>query len=334
MATASSTVDLVRVLEATYALELSDAAWLRGVVESLRPAIQDGLGMAAYVYDASVRPLAVRELFLDCPIDAAGLASVLGSSDESYVRGSWLSQVATTASQTPGYDTHPGVRDVFHPAGIHDVLVINALDPLGIGCLVGAPLKTLRTLSDGDRERWQRVGAHIQTALRLKLRLSGAAAPASEDDAGSGKMEAVLAPSGKVEHLEPRAHGADIILKEAVLAMDRARRSYRRRPDHTLDAWRTLVRARWTLVHEFESDGKHFVVARANAASESGPKTLSSRERQVLGCLALGHSQKVIAYELGLSHSTVRVLLARARAKLGATDLGDLIAKFRVSGGS
>jgi DNA-binding CsgD family transcriptional regulator len=33
---------------------------------------------------------------------------------------------------------------------------------------------------------------------------------------------------------------------------------------------------------------------------------------------ALGHANELIAYELGLAHSTVSVLLACARAKLGA----------------
>ena len=37
----------------------------------------------------------------------------------------------------------------------------------------------------------------------------------------------------------------------------------------------------------------------------------------VVGLLALGHSNKVISYELGLAWSTVRVLVHRAARKLG-----------------
>lgn len=43
---------------------------------------------------------------------------------------------------------------------------------------------------------------------------------------------------------------------------------------------------------------------------------------------SLGHSDKVIAYELGLSASTVRVLIHRAIRKLGATTRRDALARF------
>jgi DNA-binding CsgD family transcriptional regulator len=326
----TSSFDLVKVLEAVYAVDRAEGDWLKDVVDTLRPAIEDGLGMAAYLYDASVRPLSVREPILDCPLDADGLAALMGGSDEDYVRGSWLSKVAATASETPGFDDHPGVRAVFHPVGIHDVMVINALDPLGIGCLVGAPLRKIHHLAEAERDRLSKIGAHLQTALRLRLRLGASPKPAPTAEGANGSVEAVFdRSSGKIEHLEEPAKGAEEDLREAVLGIDRARRSLRRQPNEALDSWRGLVRGRWTLVHDFEAGGERYIVARANSASAKGPTTLSARERQVVGCLTLGHSLKVIAYELGLSHSTVRVLVGRAKSKLGAADREDLVAKYR-----
>jgi DNA-binding CsgD family transcriptional regulator len=38
---------------------------------------------------------------------------------------------------------------------------------------------------------------------------------------------------------------------------------------------------------------------------------------------------KLIAYELGLAHSTIRVLLARAAQKLGARSRAELLERFR-----
>lgn len=328
---ATPSFDLASVLEAVYRVETPEPAWLGGVVDALRPALEDGLGMAAYLYDASVRPLAVREPILDGPLDAKDLAAALASSDESYVRGSWLAKVAATASETPGFAEHPAVRDVLHPAGIHDITVINALDPVGIGCYVGAPQRRLKQLTDTQRERFEKIGAHIQAALRLRLRL-GMTLPRSEQPI-TGNVEAVLdRASGRVEHLEAPATSAREALRDAVLGIERARRSLRRQPDEALASWRGLVRARWTLVDEVETKDGRYVVARANSASSRGPRSLSERERQVLGCLALGHTMKVVAYELGLSHSTVRVLVGRARVKLGARDREELIAKFRTSG--
>lgn len=52
---------------------------------------------------------------------------------------------------------------------------------------------------------------------------------------------------------------------------------------------------------------------------------LSTRERQIIAAASLGKSNKEIACELGLAHATVRVLLARAARKLGATGRRDLL---------
>lgn len=59
--------------------------------------------------------------------------------------------------------------------------------------------------------------------------------------------------------------------------------------------------------------------------SEPDLAALSSRERQVAELARIGASNKEIAYELGLAHSTVRVLLARAATKLGAESRAALV---------
>jgi DNA-binding NarL/FixJ family response regulator len=64
------------------------------------------------------------------------------------------------------------------------------------------------------------------------------------------------------------------------------------------------------------------VVAHRNDATVPDVRGLTWRERQVAGHAALGHSNKVIAYELGLSVSTVGEHLARARAKLRRIGMG------------
>jgi len=59
------------------------------------------------------------------------------------------------------------------------------------------------------------------------------------------------------------------------------------------------------------------------------PNALSPRERQALGFAALGDSNKLIAYELGISASTVGVLLYRAAQKLGCHTRVELLQRFR-----
>jgi DNA-binding NarL/FixJ family response regulator len=47
------------------------------------------------------------------------------------------------------------------------------------------------------------------------------------------------------------------------------------------------------------------------------PEQLSPRERQILELVTSGCSAKEVAYDLGLSDATVRVLYSRAMRKLG-----------------
>lgn len=59
---------------------------------------------------------------------------------------------------------------------------------------------------------------------------------------------------------------------------------------------------------------------------------LTARERQIAALAGISHSNKLIAYELGLSHSTVRVLAARACAKLGVRTRQELVERSRAIG--
>jgi DNA-binding NarL/FixJ family response regulator len=93
------------------------------------------------------------------------------------------------------------------------------------------------------------------------------------------------------------------------------------------------VVAQWSLLDEFDTDGKRFVVAMDNRPPQRVARgALSEREHQVLTQAELGHSNKEIAYELGLSSATVRVLIHRAAKKLGAATRAEAIAKFGCSG--
>jgi DNA-binding NarL/FixJ family response regulator len=56
-----------------------------------------------------------------------------------------------------------------------------------------------------------------------------------------------------------------------------------------------------------------------------GTRRLSGREREVVVRLRRGQSTKAIAFDLGVAEVSVRVLLHRAEAKLGARNRGDLL---------
>lgn len=111
-------------------------------------------------------------------------------------------------------------------------------------------------------------------------------------------------------------------VRDAVLRMEDARGPIRVRK--TLDA--ELV-----VLDHFERGGKRYVIAVEHAprAKATGLSALSAREREVLAAAAEGRTNKVIAYDLGVAHSTVRVLLARAAKRLNATSRQELVAIYR-----
>lgn len=145
------------------------------------------------------------------------------------------------------------------------------------------------------------------------------------------RVEAVLCSNKQTEHAEGPAKDANSIqrLREAVVAVERARAQSGHGDGSGREAWPGLVDGRWSLVDTFESDGRRYVVARENGPTPPRPAALTLRERQVVGYASLGHENKAIAYELGIAHNTVKVLMARAAAKLGARSRADLIARYR-----
>jgi len=216
---------------------------------------------------------------------------------------------------------------VLHDHGFRDALTLNATDPTGSGCLIFVPLPEVGKLPPSVVSQWNRVAAHVAAGFRLhrKIAALSASTPAYEADA-------VLSPSGSVAHATGAAATpkAREILRNAVRAVDRARGPLRARcPEEAVEVWRGLVSGRWSLVDRFESDGRRYVLAYRNDPAAPDPRGLTPRERQVAGYAALGQSNKLIAYELGISAATVGVLIGRATAKLGFKSRAEFVRDFQ-----
>jgi DNA-binding NarL/FixJ family response regulator len=80
---------------------------------------------------------------------------------------------------------------------------------------------------------------------------------------------------------------------------------------------------RWTTLFELEVDGCHYRLIR------EGQRTLTPRERDVVERVLRGSSNKVIAFDLGIAHATVRVLLHRVMQKLGVQNREELKERLR-----
>lgn len=207
-----------------------------------------------------------------------------------------------------------------------DFMIINGLDPTGQGVYLGVPLREEGRMTTKWRTQWDQVATHLAAAHRLRRRL--AALEARSPDTA----EAILTPSGQIAHAVGAATTtlARASLREAARVIERSRGSMRRRdPARALAAWTGLVAARWTLLDHFDSNGKRYVLARQNDVALRNARSLTDRESQAVGYAALGHTNKLIAYEMGISASTVGVLLHRAAKKLRARSRTQLLERFR-----
>jgi DNA-binding CsgD family transcriptional regulator len=149
-----------------------------------------------------------------------------------------------------------------------------------------------------------------------------------------GRLEgadAILGAGGRLEHATGAAKLPDArqALADAGARIDRLRGAVGKRdPERAVAQWKALVDARWSLVDHFERDGRRYLLAHRNDASVPPIALLSARERQAVALAVLGHANKMIGYELGISVSTASVLLSRAAKKLGVRTRAALIAAY------
>ncbi len=216
------------------------------------------------------------------------------------------------------------VKDLFAASGVPwaDLAGMVCRDPGPWGINIIAAVPKMKSISASTVASWTRVAAHVHAGLRLRIARHGA--PHLPPAAGlltlHSTTDAVLTLDGRVEHAEGRAIAARVALREAAVALTRARTQTRKHDsEQALREWQSLVQGQWSLVDRFESDGRRYLIAQRNSPDVAKRKALSVNETQVASFRAMGHSMKLIGYELGLPVSSVSKLLTDAAAKLGLT---------------
>jgi DNA-binding CsgD family transcriptional regulator len=314
--------DALGIIETVYDFHGDDRAWIARVAEATEAAVGTGCGTIGLLYETNasnvMHACAVAETKAARGYGRLAKQVVEEGVDAAYVETSFRVIPCGMSSETPGVERTSFGR-LFNPKGVRDMIGINGVDPAGSSAFIGVCTPRPLKLAPGRREMLTRVSAHMAAGYRLRRRLRNV----------SDEGEAVLTPSGRVEHAvgDAQLRAARELLGEATRAIERARMRMRRdSPEEAIATWRSLVSARWSLVDHFERDGKRFVVAQRNEVGGVGPGALSPRERQVVALVAIGHTTKLIAYELGLAPATIRVVIKSCCAKLGARDRQDLIA--------
>jgi DNA-binding CsgD family transcriptional regulator len=323
---------LLDFLEATYALETDELTWLNNVVAAMK-AIWGVPGWAfGTTYDAS-NVADLRPKLITMNGAAADLSGVLAQGatllPTDYVERRFRRTLTFWARQGVTGQL-AGIFEQLEQAGAPDLFVVNGCDPAGNGCALAVSADREQGPSRAEQSIYRQMANHLAAALRCRQRLAATAQQrddARKPDVLSG-AEAVFDRRGKLVHAEGPAElrPAQSGLREALRRYEAAR-SRRRGTDpvSSLERHRPLVDARWTLVEAYEQGGVRYVVARENRPALRGLAALSERERQVVVYLALGRSTKEIAYALGISDSTVRVLLARAATRLRVRNRQQLV---------
>ncbi len=327
---------LIDVVEAAYQVDAAEPQWLEAIAEASRGLLDDGSGVFAFTYDASVPERmnigsfarTSNHMYFDATTALAGIMSAGGGE---YVRDTFRCLQVEGTRSTPGFAGSDAER-AFDAMGVGDLLVVNGVDPGGLGMCLGALTQRKVVLKPPARRKLSRMATHLGTGHRLRRRLARMDGVARSP----WGADAVLTPGGRVEEaVTPAAQlkRSRAALRDAAVAVDKARGKMRRTDaDAALAQWMGLVDGQWSLVDKFDTDGKRYVLARSNEPAVSGLDLLTPRERAVAAYAALGHSNKLIAYDLGIAHSTVRVLLARAAAKIGVRTREDLVARVRAAG--
>jgi len=323
--------DSLGVVEAAYAIAPTEEAWLRRIGQAIVDTLGRELGATAWFIDylpgVDARPRCSSFLSMGgCDPRVAGYLSALHGREfpaplRPLVYGAAYGHGRVVAGARelmgPMFDAvNPDGRD---DTGASDCVAVQCFDAEGRGLAVALPSATTVRTNRRRRQTWERIASHLSAGLRLQR----ASAPRDLE-----RADAILDERGRVCHAKDAGAVASAErLHEAARRADRARtRDVRREPDAALDMWECLVSGEYSVVEVFDTDGKRLFVAKKNAPDARGPRALSPRERQVAALLALGHSDKWIAYELGVGEGAVASYAHTALRKLGVRRAGDVMA--------
>lgn len=318
--------DLLQVVDSAYAGAPDEEAWLHGVLQAATPSLDWGLGVCASTFELKDPSESQKPLLTSFAETGAGgaLRETAGEmhrlAPAGELRSAYACNMVSTLSDFLQCDL-AGRSDVgpqLARLGARDAMGIVAFDGSGLGVVLAPLLPATGSLPPAVRRAWLRVVTHLNAGLRLRARPQPA-------------HEAVLDLSGKLH--EANGHALDkssrAALRQAARAIDRSRSRRVTSVEEALELRDPLVAGQWSLVDQFDADGRHFLVACRNGVGELEPAVLSQRERQATALAAQGYSNKRIAAVLGLSTGSVSTLLYRASRKWGAGSRTRLIQEWQ-----
>ncbi len=306
---------------AIYDTTKNEADWLDQLLGTLGPELDHGLGLYGYSFSISgsltFEPDPIR--FRNCSGAVRRFAErALETTNADVIRNVLLAHPAGVTSRVLGLEQWSAARTALPACEARDTIGLSAIDPSGFGCLIVAPTPDVPVAYARRVSRWAKISAHVTAACRLRRRLQRVRRDVLND------ADAVYDERGRLKHLrgddskERRTRLAEILgaINQARTATD----------DELARVWTALVDGTWSVVEVIDTDHRRFFVAAKNPPALRPHRRLTTIEVQVATYASVGHSNKLIAYELGLALPTVATHLASATRKLGLRDRLQLIA--------
>ena len=330
MPRADRSADLLSIVEAAYAVERSAEVWTRSLLDAADQSFGEGLAAFACTLEMNEQGLIVDRTSASSIRQGPEVAHAIF---EGLARlpPEWLTvylnapDTSTLCQMTSEVDpnSHLSYRAGLLENGIADGINIGCVDLDRRGVLVSLGVRGRTTMTPELRQNLKKVGTHILAGFRLRRRLGV--------DRSSDSADAVLSADGKLLHAQGDAslQEARQALQLAARNIERARGTSRLDVPAALNLWKGLVASRWTLIDSFDAQGNKYIVARENVPHTHGLSQLTLTERCVVTYAARGFSDKEIAYTLGISDSTVRVLVMRSVRRCGLRDRDELLSYAR-----
>jgi DNA-binding CsgD family transcriptional regulator len=311
----------VPLVETIYGVDLPAASWLESIRRAAERSFTGHVGVQSYIFRISCEGRFELEGIASDPALEAVFHRAHDLAGPEVIKKIYLRKpLVSLRRAVVGSEHDSGYQEVIG-SGIGNIVLALGVDPGGLGCALVFAQRSPATLSRPARQILERVSAHLSSARRLRTSTSGDESSGCRDDAIVTAHRGVLHAERDARHPDARR-----ALREAARRVDLARSRHRQiGVEEALALWRSLVEGRWSLVERFDSDGRRLFVARRNDPTARRTRALGENERKVVALLAVGHSIKLCAYELGFAQSTASDLAHCAMRKLGVSSRAELV---------
>lgn len=320
---------VVQIAHAAYRLDGDDEGWLNELVEMMGPRLDRGRGLVGFRWRVDEGRVSPEEFITrgGREGDEAMFRALLQNLDPTRARLAYeqpycyrsLSEIAQAHPALEDLRDDSDMQQLAHDRDVIDFEMLRVDEARCQGWMFSVMRDEVAGVEPARRALWEHVAAHIAAGARLRRRLDRADldGAAAIYDPRTDRLEV------RETTLKPAAR------RETIRAMIAARRQAdalaEHRPLEAMTLWQGLVAGRWSLLDVVDSDGRTYTILRENAVDVRSTVRLSERERQVAYLVGRGHHTKLVAYELGLSPSTVRSQLRSAMLKLNVEGRAGLI---------